>query len=348
MNGQVSNETEVSRLISFSESFNSTGVTSIPNEHKGCVELLYVIGVIQNKKINNEFVEELKKQNTYHVSIQNLYILEKLNSLLPTIYKNIIRNYLLTEKIDAPSSHDLSIILSLYLLLGWAKSEIDGSWKITHFELALKILQNPPVQGTKYNPTTRYLYVEDNYDLIYKIAWLKIKLKNCNLINKTEIEDGFKKHANFKISKKLGHKEVVKQLSQINPDQDSNNIIIGLLDFDDAYTDIDTQKKIITQSNWQIKEDSVNIGVLYQRKPQYHNHFLLFLPVPKNRLDYVNHQEKIYKLDVEHLFRDEILKSPINKNKFWEELINLPVDVKYPICEDRFASLSRHKLTVAF
>ena len=91
----------------------------------------------------------------------------------------------------------------------------------------IKSILNQKVEEA--NQQEKCLFVEDKYDQIYKVAWLKI---NSIAFDKTNIEEKFKEHCSFIILGLEGAGAVCGLLRMKNSNVFQKTKIVGLFDFD--------------------------------------------------------------------------------------------------------------------
>lgn len=120
------------------------------------------------------------------------------------------------------------------------------------------------------------LVIEDKYDQIYKIAYLKIKDISFELQN---LDDVFKSSSPFTIRRGEGASQVAGKLSMKNTDGYDEKKIIGLFDFDKAGTE--KFYHLRKQKNWDdIIHGDFNTGI-YKKRNQHPCFYALLLPVPE-------------------------------------------------------------------
>lgn len=179
------------------------------------------------------------------------------------------------------------------------------------------------------------LYVEDKYDHIYKIAFLKLNSIDFNYSN---INEKFNEKCNFQIFSKNSSKELNKWLDMVEISDQIGKMIIGLFDFDSAFGDFNGLKK----EKWTSILGDDNTG-LYRSRKDHNNFHSLLLPVPEHRGLYASKKSGAKStLCIELYFTDDTLRSlgnlgeePIpgvsekrkifigKKNKFWQKIIDL-------------------------
>jgi len=188
----------------------------------------------------------------------------------------------------------------------------------------------------QYEKTNKWLlFVEDECDQIYKIAYLKV-----NKIDFTESNfiTTFNEHSPFDIYPKHGQTELNKMLDQTAIIEWQGKKVVGLFDFDDAFAKFNGLRAY----RWENIEGS-EITCLYRKRKDHEFFYALVLPVPDFRSHYASKllADKS-QLEVELLFTDDVLSSidskkdvPIagvsetitafkgKKAKFWEMLVDL-------------------------
>jgi len=118
------------------------------------------------------------------------------------------------------------------------------------------------------------LYVEDKYDQIYKIAYLKVHKIECNI---DDFELYFKEKAPFTIRRTEGSGKLAGRLNSANNDGYEEKKMIGLFDFDR-----EGREKIerLDESLWK-KEFIGEIKSGFYKKRKDHNCFYaMLLPIP--------------------------------------------------------------------
>ncbi|MEL0659821.1 AAA family ATPase [Psychromonas arctica] len=188
----------------------------------------------------------------------------------------------------------------------------------------------------QYEKTSKWLlFVEDKCDQIYKVAYLKAK--NIDFTENNFIAT-FNEHSPFDIYPKNGQIELNKMLDQAAITEWQGKRIVGLFDFDEAFTKFNGLKAY----RWENIEGD-EITCLYRKRKDHEYFYALVLPVPDFRSHYANKSlgDKS-QLEVELLFTDDVLNSidskkdvPIagvsatitafkgEKAKFWKKLVDL-------------------------
>jgi len=133
----------------------------------------------------------------------------------------------------------------------------------------------------------RMLFVEDKYDQIYKIAYLKVKgIHNITVEN---FEEKFSENCDFTIHGNFSCGGLYSRLISSNTTNDQNCVIICLFDFDsEGYRKFeDLEKKKENQDKlFPIKDGSVRNGL--SLKHYKSNRYALMIPIPERLDDYVS------------------------------------------------------------
>lgn len=192
--------------------------------------------------------------------------------------------------------------------------------------------------------TGKLLLVEDKYDQIYKIAYLK--LKGIDNLTEENIEQKFSENSNFSIHGNYSSGGLYNVLSCSNSSRDQDCKIVCLFDFDtEGYSKFKKVKdlKLNSVKIYGEIEGSIQSGLFV--KHNLINKYALVLPIPERLEKYVS--EKTSSdcfIEVETLIDEEYLKSnskaeqrspalPFykmkdnHKNDFWKDL--LPLDKAY-------------------
>ncbi len=142
------------------------------------------------------------------------------------------------------------------------------------FNDCLDKLQNAQARIDEYMKPI--LLVEDKYDQIYKIAFLKL---NDIYFESSNIDDIFSQNSPFIIRRLGGASAVAGNLSMNFTDGYDDKKIIGLFDYDEAGTERFYHLK--SQSNW----DNVINGTIregqYKKRNQHDCFYALVLPIPE-------------------------------------------------------------------
>ena len=184
------------------------------------------------------------------------------------------------------------------------------------------------------------LFVEDKYDQIYKIAFLKVK--GIDNITKFNFEEKFDEISNFSIHGSFSCGGLYNKLMCSNITSDEGNRIICLFDFDNEgyrkFKDLATKKE---DSNkiFPVKEGTLRDGLFMKHFSA--KRYALMLPIPQRLEKYVSAKTSSdCFIEVETLLSEEYLKTNIkaeirssvlqfykmkdkHKNNFWEDLFNV-------------------------
>ncbi|MGZ2368440.1 AAA family ATPase [Ancylomarina sp. YFZ004] len=179
------------------------------------------------------------------------------------------------------------------------------------------------------------LIVEDKYDSIYKIAYLKSKNILCT---KDNFNDVFKKECYFTIRRAESAGSVAGKLRMNNTDGYENKKIIGLFDFDKEGSENFYHLK--KGNNWKNSEILGDLTSGFYKKREKHECFYsLLLPVPERHTNLVSDIKKgkfESLVEVENLLCDEILID--NKLVTKEQVYNIDY---YKIKENVKSSIDR-------
>lgn len=119
------------------------------------------------------------------------------------------------------------------------------------------------------------LYVEDRYDAIYKISYLKI---NCVECTENDYSEVFSKHSPFVIRRGEGAGGVAGKLKMPNTDGYEEKKIIGLFDYDKEGTE--NFYHLQKGNNWEkLVHGAIEDG-LYKKRNQHPCFYGMLLPVP--------------------------------------------------------------------
>lgn len=183
------------------------------------------------------------------------------------------------------------------------------------------------------------LYVEDKYDQIYKIAYLKI---HKHTFNKSNFESVFKEKAPFTIRRSEGAGKLSGRMRVANNDGYEDKKIIGLYDFDkEGREQIHQLKK---ETYWDDQYYGDKKSGYYRKRKDHKCFFALLIPIP-DRLDKfasIEWESFISYVEVENLLPDKFLIDnsfaseqefpggkylkidDAKKSKIWESLFDLP------------------------
>lgn len=159
----------------------------------------------------------------------------------------------------------------------------------------------------KAESQTRCLFVEDEYDQIYKVAWLKL---NDYEFNKDNIEEVFEQNSDFLILGLKGAGALAGLLRSKNPNVFENSKIVGLFDFDkEGCENFHHLKREQFWGNPVLGEKSTG----YYRKRKDHDHWYgMLLPIPErlSLLADLNHDNFANYIEIENLLpQDYLLKN---------------------------------------
>ena len=155
----------------------------------------------------------------------------------------------------------------------------------------------------------KMVFVEDKYDQIYKIAYLKIK--GIEDINEENFEKKFEENSSFSIHGNFSCGGLFNKLICTNVSADQNNKIICLFDFDTEgykkYKDL-ADKKDNKNKLYPIRNGSLRDG-LYMKHSQVER-YALMLPIPERLEKYVSLKSSSNCfIEVETLISEEYLKT---------------------------------------
>ncbi|MCD9855869.1 ATP-binding protein [Epilithonimonas sp. JDS] len=188
------------------------------------------------------------------------------------------------------------------------------------------------------------LYVEDTYDQIYKIAFLKI---NGLVFDKTNFEEIFKNAAPFTIRRSEGAGRLTGRMRVANNDGYEDKKIIGLYDFDrEGREQIHLLKK---ESFWDENYYGNKKEGFYRKRNDHNCFFAMLLPIPEELENFASLEwdNFISYIEVENLLPQNFLLENLfasendypggkylkindkKKNKIWLSLFDLePQDFK--------------------
>ena len=120
------------------------------------------------------------------------------------------------------------------------------------------------------------LYVEDTYDQIYKISYLKL---NNIIIDENNFEEEFKKHAPFTIRRGESAGRLSSRMRVYNHDGYEDKKIIGVYDFDkEGREQIHHLKK---EPFWNDDYYGTKKDGFYRKRNDHDCFFALLLPIPE-------------------------------------------------------------------
>lgn len=181
-------------------------------------------------------------------------------------------------------------------------------------------------ENIKSISANKILFVEDKYIQIYKLAWLKLNGFNPSI---ETLESDFEQNASFKVFSKSNKDSLKGFLSNPFMDEWSNQRIVGLFDFDDAYNcfkDLLKKDKVEEQIRWSPKKGTISTGI-YCTREKYKNISALMLPVPEYRAGIADEENTTNRLEVELLFKDEDIKEMYGTNEYKTEKIIATIEI---------------------
>lgn len=188
--------------------------------------------------------------------------------------------------------------------------------------------------------TGKMLFVEDKYDQIYKIAYLKIK--GVDGITEENYERKFNEYSNFTIHGNFSCGGLYSRLICSNTTNDKNSITICLFDFDaEGYRKFEElEKKKDNQTKlFPVKSGSVRDGL--NLKHYKANRYALMIPIPERLEKYISTRTSSdCFIEIETLLSEEYLKTNSKaelrsevlpfykmkdkyKNDFWKDLFSV-------------------------
>ena len=192
--------------------------------------------------------------------------------------------------------------------------------------------------------TGNMLLVEDKYDQIYKIAYLKIK--GVEDLNESNLEQKFANNSNFSIHGNFSTGGLYNLLSCSNISRDENSKIICLFDYDGEGFEKFNKTLGLKNNSQKVytgKQGSVRTG-LFTKHFQI-DRYALMLPIPERLEKYVSSKTSSdCFIEVETLVAEDYLKTNTKaeqrssalpfykmkdkqKSEFWKDL--LVIDKKY-------------------
>ena len=188
------------------------------------------------------------------------------------------------------------------------------------------------------NQQEKCLFVEDKYDQIYKVAWLKI---NEIIFDKNNIEEKFKDNCGFSIFGLEGAGAVCGLLRMKNSNVFKNTKIVGLFDFDKEGGENFHHLK--NDGFWDKKIHGEKHTGFYRKRTDHPSWFGMLLPIPEriSILADLKHENFASYIEIENLLPENFLtnnnfvdkKKVVGtyyykikdgcKNKLWEKAISL-------------------------
>lgn len=171
----------------------------------------------------------------------------------------------------------------------------------------------------------KMLLVEDKYDQIYKVAWLKLNGIEFQI---DELNEKFKQFSHFSIFGCYGASGVAGILRSQNPDLYKAKRIVGLFDFD---------KEGVEQFHFLSKEPFWKDGVvgdkrngLYRKRSDHPHFFGLLLPIP----DRLSHLADIdYHYFANYITEEHLLPADFLSQQSFVEEVAIPCSSFYKIKE---------------
>ena len=188
--------------------------------------------------------------------------------------------------------------------------------------------------GREANKRKHNVFVEDSKTQIYKIAWLKL---NNVQFTESDMETKFNERCDFNIFPKNGRMELRKHLDAVAIEEYTNDKIVGIFDFDEAFKDFDG----LHIERWEPIQGA-ELSCLSRKRKSHKCFYSVLIPVPVSRNTYAQKAHQHHHLTLEHLFEDSVLSSigcnggtvepsanlSIVKIKakqgFWKKILNLP------------------------
>ncbi|TGK89253.1 hypothetical protein EHQ24_00095 [Leptospira noumeaensis] len=175
------------------------------------------------------------------------------------------------------------------------------------------------------------LLVEDTYDQIYKIAWLKINNINCSEAN---YESLFEEKANFRVMGMEGAGSVSGFLRAKNVSIFKDNNIVGLFDFDKEGTE--NYSNLKKEKFWTAENSGDKNSCIFKKRTDHKSCYAMLIPVPAN-LTYladIKHPNFSNFIEIENLLPENFL----TENDLVEEMEILERKY-YKIKDDKKKSL---------
>lgn len=192
--------------------------------------------------------------------------------------------------------------------LGTTALYADKIWRI-QCELDEECRQRQQLEKELCNARKPILYVEDKYDEIYKIIWLKLHDFPCN---KQNFKVMFDEHSPFKIIRAEGASCLAGMLRAKNIDMFSSYKIVGLFDFDEEGRN---QFKACKNSNeWKNSLGGTKAGGIYLKRQGHPCFCVMLLPIPP-RLEHMADLDYPSFVEIENLLPENFLR----KNSFVRE-----------------------------
>ncbi len=248
--------------------------------------------ILSNKKIKGQkIIESLKK-----IALAN----KSSNISLYRVWKNSKTHYTsLVTRFDEKNStweeicddlgiiHEARIIENLQSKIDQQIKEIKSSTlsykhqKLIYEELNKEYIQSVEKLESAQNRIEEFLkpilVVEDKYETIYKIAYLKVKNIDFNRKNINEI---FSKEASFVIRRSCGAGKVGGFLSMETTDGYEDKKIIGLFDYDGEGCENFYKLKKRCNNEWADEIQGTKKNGFYRKRKGHPCFYGLLLPIP--------------------------------------------------------------------
>lgn len=150
------------------------------------------------------------------------------------------------------------------------------------------------------------LVVEDKFDGIYKISFLKLNDIDCDENNYEEL---FRERCNFTIRRAEGAGAVAGKLSMNNTDGYDDKKLIGLFDFDKEGSERFYQLK--KQNNWDDAIQGDKSTGFFKQRNQHACFYALLLPIPERHNNLIsNIKDGVFDsyVEIENLLPNQILE----------------------------------------
>ena len=182
------------------------------------------------------------------------------------------------------------------------------------------------------------LFIEDKYDQIYKIAFLKVAKIPCDKTNYQEI---FKEKCPFTIRRSEGAGKLSGRMRVSNNDGYEDKKIVGLYDFDtEGREQIYNLKK---ETFWNNEFYGDEKSGIYRKRKDHKCFYALLIPIPDSHKNFANNEWEnfISYVEIENLLPEKFLIdnnfaakmnfpggqyvkiNDAKKNKIWESLFDL-------------------------
>lgn len=187
----------------------------------------------------------------------------------------------------------------------------------------------------------RILFVEDKYDQIYKIAWLKL---NGVSFSKETVEQSFLDSADFKIKGLESAGSVAGLMRSKNASIFESNRMVGLFDFDKEGSENFHHLK--REKYWNDDALGDKVTGFYRKRNDHPCWYAMLLPIPErlDKLADLDHDNFANYVEIENLLSEQVLKKgnfvqtksivgteylkvkESCKSDLWEALVDLNVE----------------------